>query len=77
LHTQGSYYLYWPVMALRFTATAAPPAERYMPISPMLCRMSYNFVDSLTALCFTASSAVDAWVFVYELSAVGGSYQLY
>jgi hypothetical protein len=36
-----------------------------------------NFVDSLTALCFTAGSAVHAWEFVYDLSAVGSSYQLY
>jgi hypothetical protein len=29
------------------------------------------------ALCFTASSVVHAWEFVYALSAVGGSYQLH
>jgi hypothetical protein len=33
-------------------------------------------VDRLTVLCFTASSAVYVWEFVYDLSAVGGSYQL-
>jgi hypothetical protein len=36
-----------------------------------------NVLDRLTALCFTASSAVHAWEFVYELSPVSGSYQLY
>jgi hypothetical protein len=35
------------------------------------------FVDRLTALCFTASSAVHAWEFIYNLSAVDGSYQLH
>jgi hypothetical protein len=28
-----------------------------------------NFVDCLTALCFTATIAVHAWEFVYNLSA--------
>jgi hypothetical protein len=36
-----------------------------------------NFVDPLLALCFTASSAVYAWVFVYTLLAVDSSYQLH
>jgi hypothetical protein len=34
-------------------------------------------VDRMTTLCFTASSAVQAWAFFYDLSAVGGSYQLH
>jgi hypothetical protein len=34
-----------------------------------------NFVDRLTALYFTASSAIHAWKFVYDLSAVVNSYQ--
>jgi hypothetical protein len=33
-----------------------------------------NFVDHLMALCFTVSSAVYAWVFVYTLFAVDSSY---
>jgi hypothetical protein len=36
-----------------------------------------NFVDRLMALCFTASSVVHEWKFVYNLSVVGGSYQLH
>jgi hypothetical protein len=36
-----------------------------------------NFVNGLTTLCFTANSAVRAWEFVYDLSAVGSSYQLH
>jgi hypothetical protein len=36
-----------------------------------------NFVVRLMALRFTASGAVDAWEFVYDLSAVGASYQLH
>jgi hypothetical protein len=36
-----------------------------------------NFVDRLTALCFTASSVVHEWKFVYDLSAVGSNYQLH
>jgi hypothetical protein len=36
-----------------------------------------NFVDRVTALCFTMSSVVRLWEFVYELSAVGGSFQLH
>jgi hypothetical protein len=36
-----------------------------------------NFMDCWTALCFMASCAVHAWEFVYDLSAVGGSYQLH
>jgi hypothetical protein len=32
-----------------------------------------NFMDRLMALYFMASSAVHAWEFVYDLSAVGGS----
>jgi hypothetical protein len=32
-------------------------------------------VDRLTVLCYTASSVVHAWEFVYDLSAVGSSYQ--
>jgi hypothetical protein len=35
-----------------------------------------KFVDRLMALCFTASSAVHAREFVYDLS-MGGSYQLH
>jgi hypothetical protein len=34
-------------------------------------------VDRLTAVCFTASSAVHTWEFVYGLSSVGTSYQLH
>jgi hypothetical protein len=37
---------------------------------------SNELVDRLTAICFTANSAVHAWKFVYDLSAMGGSYQL-
>jgi hypothetical protein len=37
----------------------------------------FFFVDCLMALCFTASSAVHAWEYVYDLSAVGCSYQLH
>jgi hypothetical protein len=33
-------------------------------------------MDPLTALFFTASSAVHAWEFVDDLSPVGGIYQL-
>jgi hypothetical protein len=33
-------------------------------------------MDPFTALFFTASSAVHAWEFVDDLSAVGGIYQL-
>jgi hypothetical protein len=33
------------------------------------------FVECLMALWLTASSAVYAWEFVYDLSAVGSSYQ--
>jgi hypothetical protein len=33
-------------------------------------------MDPLTALLFTASSAVHAWEVVDDLSAVGGIYQL-
>jgi hypothetical protein len=36
-----------------------------------------NFADRLTTLCFTASNAVHAWEFVFDLLAVGGSYQLH
>jgi hypothetical protein len=36
-----------------------------------------NFVDCLTVLFNTASSAVHAWEFVYDLPAVGDSYQLH
>jgi hypothetical protein len=43
----------------------------------MELREVINFVDRLTALYFTASSAVHAWEFVYDLSAVGGSNQLH
>jgi hypothetical protein len=32
-----------------------------------------NFIDRLMALRFTVSSAVHAWDFLYDLSAVGGS----
>jgi hypothetical protein len=32
-----------------------------------------NFVDRLMTLCFAARSAVHAWEFVYDLSAVGSS----
>jgi hypothetical protein len=34
-------------------------------------------VDRLMALCFTASSAIHVLEFVFDLSAVGGSYQLH
>jgi hypothetical protein len=34
-------------------------------------------VDRLTAIFFTASSAIHAWEFVDDFSAVGGSYQLH
>jgi hypothetical protein len=37
----------------------------------------FNFVDRLTALCFTASNAVHAWEFVYDFSAMGNIYQLH
>jgi hypothetical protein len=36
-----------------------------------------KFVDRLTALRFAASVAVHAWEFVYDLSALGSSYQLH
>jgi hypothetical protein len=36
-----------------------------------------NFVDGLMALFFTAISVVHAWERVYDLSAVGSSYQLH
>jgi hypothetical protein len=36
-----------------------------------------NFVDRLTALCFTVNIAAHAWEFIYDLSAVGSSYQLH
>jgi hypothetical protein len=36
-----------------------------------------NAVEHFTALCFTASSTVHAWEFVYDFSAVGGSYQFH
>jgi hypothetical protein len=31
--------------------------------------------NDLTALCFTESSAVQAWLFVHDFSAVGSGYQ--
>jgi hypothetical protein len=34
-------------------------------------------VNRLTALCFKASSEVHVWEFVYDLSAVSGSYQFH
>jgi hypothetical protein len=46
-------------------------------ISPKIWKKLNNSVDSLRALCFTACSAVHAWEFVYDLSAVGGIYQLH
>jgi hypothetical protein len=36
-----------------------------------------KFVDRLTALIFAAGVAVHAWEFVYDLSAVDGSYQFH
>jgi hypothetical protein len=36
-----------------------------------------NFEDRLTAICFTAGSAVPAWEFAYDLSAVSWSHQLH
>jgi hypothetical protein len=73
---------------LRFTATGAPPAARRIRIfaDESVClladkvwieRKLFNFMDRFTALCFTARSAVRAWEFVYDLSAVGGIYRLY
>jgi hypothetical protein len=38
---------------------------------------SNELVDRLAALCFTARSAIHAWEFVYDLSAVGSNYQLH
>jgi hypothetical protein len=34
-------------------------------------------MDHLTVLCFTENIAIHAWKFVYDLSAVGSSYQLH
>jgi hypothetical protein len=36
-----------------------------------------NYVRRLTVLCFTANIEIHAWEFVYDLSAVGGTYQLH
>jgi hypothetical protein len=33
-----------------------------------------TFVGRLTELCFTASSAIHTWKFIYDLPAVGGTY---
>jgi hypothetical protein len=72
--------------ALRFTAIGAPPDARRIRILPMNQHawwlitfgiMGNKFMDRLTALCFKASSAVHGWEFSYELSVVGGSYQLH
>jgi hypothetical protein len=38
---------------------------------------SNKLADRLTAFSFTASSAVHAWEFVYDFSAIGSSYQLH
>jgi hypothetical protein len=52
--------------ALRFTATGTPLSARRIRILPMPdadnleLREVINFVDSLMALCFTASNAVHA-----------------
>jgi hypothetical protein len=68
-------------MALRFTAACALLAAKRIRIFPMNqhalwpitfgMKGSNELVDGLTALCFTASSVVPAWEFVYDLSAVG------
>jgi hypothetical protein len=73
--------------ALRFMAIGAPAAARRIRILPTNQYAGWpiafgikeviNFVDCLMALCFTASSAVDAWKFVFDLLAVGVSYQLH
>jgi hypothetical protein len=63
--------------ALRFTATGAPLAARHIRILPMnqyalwpitfgMPESYYNSVGRSTALCFTASSSVHAWEFVYD-----------
>jgi hypothetical protein len=56
--------------ALRFTATGAPPAEAQINYTDeSACPMADNVWNegTLTALCFTASSAVHARVFLYDL----------
>jgi hypothetical protein len=87
IYIQGGSYFVNRFTALRFTAIGTPPAARRLHISPtnqyarwlitFVIREVISFVDRLKALCFTASSAVNAGEFVYGLSAVGGSYQLH
>jgi hypothetical protein len=70
--------------ALRFTAIGASPAakrkrilhmtQHALPISFGMKENNY-LVNLYTILCYTAGSAVHAWEFVYDLSAVGRNYQ--
>jgi hypothetical protein len=70
-------------MALRFTEAGVPPATRHIQIFLMNQPITFGmkgsnyFVDCLTVLYYRVSSAVHAREFVYDLSAVGSSYQVH
>jgi hypothetical protein len=77
----GYFYLVDEFMALCFTVTGPPPAVRctqILPVNQLIMlgmKGSNQLVDCFMALCFIARSAVKEWEFVYDLSAVGNSYQ--
>jgi hypothetical protein len=58
-------------------STPTSPFQLSVVMSHLELRKVINFVGRLTVLCFTASSAVHAWEFVYDLPAMSGSYQLH
>jgi hypothetical protein len=63
-------------------ASRRPPAARRILILPINQPITFEIkgsnglVDRLKVLCFTASSAIHVWEFLYDFSAVGSSYQL-
>jgi hypothetical protein len=67
LYTEVLTFVDW-LTALRFAAAGAPPSGKRIWILPMnqYAWWTINVMDSLTALCFTGSSAIHAWGFVYD-----------